>query len=287
MAETHENWIGRTTARGDTLTPRLVAEFRATLAGLVEDRPVPLGVFWALNPEIVAPELLGRDGHPRMGLYIPSLPLPRRMWAGGELHFAADISAGAMVTRETTVENVATKEGASGKLGFVTLRNRHIADGAVVVEERQNIVYRTDHVPGSAASVPPSAPDLGAPLAETAFTSTPTLLFRYSALTFNGHRIHYDAAYATGVEGYAGLVVHGPMQAIVLMNLAARVFGRTPSRFTYRGVAPHICGQPARAEAFPGEGGGLSLRMRIDGGPVTMTATAEGVPQPGTSSQRP
>jgi 3-methylfumaryl-CoA hydratase len=166
------------------------------------------------------------------------------------------------------------KDGASGQLGFVTLRNRMLADGAPVIEERQDIVYREDHKPGSVAPQPPPAPDLGPPVATVSFTSTPTLLFRYSALTFNGHRIHYDPAYATGTEGYAGLVVHGPMQAIILMNLAARVMGRTPASFAYRGVAPHICGQAARAEAHAGDDGALSLRIRTEGGPVTMTATA-------------
>ena len=274
MTDGYEDWIGRRTERSETLAPRLVAEFRATLDGLLADRPVPLGIFWATNPEIVPPALLGRDGHPRTGLFIPALPLARRMWAGGELRLLGDFATGQTVTRESTVEKIALKEGGSGKLGFVTLRNRFLADGRPAVEERQDIVYREEHRPGSGAAPPPAAPDIGPPAASAAFTSTPTLLFRYSALTFNGHRIHYDPDYARRVEGYAGLVVHGPLQAIILLNLAARVFGRAPSVFSYRGVAPHICGQAALAEAHAAEGGGLALRVRVDGGPVTMTATA-------------
>jgi 3-methylfumaryl-CoA hydratase len=274
MTTGFDDWIGRRFTRSEVLTPRLIAEFRATLAGLIEDRPVPLGIFWALNPEIAPPADLGRDGHPRTGLFIPALPLPRRMWAGGELRFKGAIAEGQTVTRDSTVESIALKDGASGKLGFVTLRNRMLADGDTVIEERQDIVYRPDHVPGAPPAAPPAAPDLGAPLDSVAFTSSPTLLFRYSALTFNGHRIHYDPEYARGTEGYAGLVVHGPMQAIILMNLAAKVLGQTPGVFAYRGVAPHICGQAALAEAHRGSDGGLALRIRIDGGPVTMTATA-------------
>jgi 3-methylfumaryl-CoA hydratase len=275
MADGQDDWIGRRSERSEMLSARLVSEFRATLSGLIVDLPVPIGVFWATNPEIVEPGQLGRDGHPRTGIFLPALPLPRRMWAGGELRFVGEFAEGQVITRESTVEKIAMKEGSSGRLGFVTLRNRFLADGTPVIEERQDIVYRDDHKPGTIAPVPPQAADLGEPVAVTEFTSTPTLLFRYSALTFNGHRIHYDPDYAKTVEGYDGLVVHGPMQAIILMNLAARVFGSVPSVFSYRGVSPHICGLPARAEAYPSDGETLSLRVRIADGPVTMTATAE------------
>jgi 3-methylfumaryl-CoA hydratase len=116
--------------------------------------------------------------------------------------------------------------------------------------------------------------ELGEARAVVEFTPDPVLLFRYSALTFNGHRIHYDQPYATEVEGYEGLVVHGPLQAILMLNLAARLSERVPSRFSYRGVSPLISGRPVRVEAYDGEGGSLLLRVRVQGGAVTMTAQA-------------
>jgi len=218
---------------------------------------------------------LGRDGHPQTGIVVPSLPLPRRMWAGGELIIHADLQPDQFVTRTNTVEKIVSKQGLSGSLGFLTLRNQYLVEGAVAIEERQDIVYREDPMPGSASAPAPVAPDLGEPCAVIELTPDPVLLFRYSALTFNGHRIHYDYPYATEVEGYDGLVVHGPLQAILMLNLAAKVLGRTPARFSYRGVSPLTCGKLVRVEAHDAESQNLSLRVRIQGGPVTMSALAE------------
>jgi 3-methylfumaryl-CoA hydratase len=267
-------WIGHRTERTETVTPRLIAEFAATLAGLVDARPVPLGLFWALCPDIVATEDLGRDGHPKTGADLPKLPLPRRMWAGGELRLLDEFKLGDAVTRVSVIEKIAAKEGASGPLGFVTLRNKYLVQGAVIVEERQDIAYREDVRPGAPTAAPPPAPELGIPRAFLALTPSSTLLFRYSALTFNSHRIHYDRPYATEVEGYEGLVMHGPLQAVLMLNLATRVFGKLPARFAYRGVSPLICGRPVRVEAHDRAAGALDLRVRVDGGPMTMSAQA-------------
>jgi 3-methylfumaryl-CoA hydratase len=167
---------------------------------------------------------------------------------------------------------VAFKEGRSGKLGFVTQRHIYTVSGEVRVSERQDIVYREDPKPGQARA-PERAEDWpGA----TAWHLTPdtALLFRFSALTFNGHRIHYDHPYATGVEGYDGLVVHGPMQAVWMMNLATHLMGRLPKRFSYRGLSPLICGIPVAIEARESDEG-LSLRVRREtDGAATMAATA-------------
>lgn len=271
----YADWIGRTSERQERITPRLISHFVATLDGLIAERPVPLGLFWALVPDALAKGQLGRDGHPRTGIFMPALPLPRRMWAGGELAIHADFEADQLVTRTSTVEKITFKQGAAGPLGFVTLRNRYLAVGTVVIEERQDIVYREDPKSRPASAPVPVAPDLGQPRAVIELTPDSVLLFRYSALTFNGHRIHYDHPYATEVEGYGGLVVHGPLQAILMLNLAAKVFGKTPMRFSYRGVSPLICGKPIRVEAFDAGDGGVSLRVRVDGGPVTMVAQAE------------
>jgi 3-methylfumaryl-CoA hydratase len=270
----YQDWIGRTIERQEQITPRLIAHFAATLDGLIVDRPVPLGLSWALAPDALAKDQLGRDGHPRTGIYLPPLPLSRRMWAGGELLLHAEFQPADLVRRTSTIEKITSKQGASGPLGFVTLRHRYHARGRLILEERQDIVYREDSKPGTTAATVAPPPDLGKPRAAIEVATDSTLLFRYSALTFNGHRIHYDERYAIEVEGYEGLVVHGPLQAILMLNLAAKVFDRTPARFSYRGMAPLMCGKPVRVEAFDGKDGSLSLQVRVQGGPVTMIAQA-------------
>jgi 3-methylfumaryl-CoA hydratase len=269
-----ESWIGRRITRTDTVSPRLIAQFRATLSGSLADAEVPLGLFWTLCPDAMPPEDLGRDAHPKPGLFLPRMPLPRRMWAGGEISFVRPLQEGDLVQRDTTILSVTHKTGTTGRLGFVSVGHDYVANGKVRLSERQDLVYRADPVPGALSVHYPAAPDSGPPLAELCLSPDPVLLFRYSALTFNGHRIHYDRPYATGVEGYDDLVVHGPMQATWMMNLAARVLGACPSRFTYRGVSPLTCGQPIRVEAYAAPDGGLALRVRREAGPVTMTGTA-------------
>jgi 3-methylfumaryl-CoA hydratase len=267
-------WIGRRISRVDTVSPRLIGQFRATLAASLAPAEVPLGLFWALCPDALPPEDLGRDGHPQPGLILPRLPLPRRMWAGGEIAFSGTFREGDEVQRDSTVEAITFKTGSTGPLGFVSVRHDYAVAGFCVVSERQDLVYREDPDPAAPETYYPSAPDLGPPLAEISLLPDPVLLFRYSAVTFNGHRIHYDRSYATGVEGYDDLVVHGPMQATWMLNLAARVLGASPSRFTYRGVSPLTCGQRAWVEAHQARDGGITLRVRREHGPVTMTGMA-------------
>lgn len=271
-AQTDGDWIGRRWSRSDTVSDRLIAGYRATFPGLLGPGAVPPGLHWALAPDLAGPEALGRDGHPRPGLFVPALPLPRRMWAGGEMTFHAPFNPGDIVDRETTVTDITFKQGSSGRLGFVTLRHQLAVAGGLRLEERQDIVYRDDPDPGAPAPQPPRA-DPWTPAQSWSVTPDPVLLFRYSALTFNGHRIHYDLPYATGVEGYAGLVVQGPMQALWMLNLATQMLGRLPARFRYRGVSPLICGQPVRIEAVD-QRGDIALRVRTGDGILTMQATA-------------
>lgn len=188
--------------------------------------------FWDARP----PEALGRDGHPKVGGLIPDMGLPRRMWAGGALEFHAPLRAGIVAEKVTRVENTARKEGRSGPLGFVTLRHEVFQDGALCVSERQDLVYREDPDPSAPGPVPPMARTDEAEAQEAGFDST--LLFRYSALTFNGHRIHYDLDYARDVEGYGGLVVHGPLLAQKLMLMAEAAGPVT--RFDFRASSPLI-----------------------------------------------
>ncbi|EPX82328.1 hypothetical protein [Salipiger mucosus] len=191
--------------------------------------------FWEPQP----PVALGRDGHPRVGGLVPDLGLPRRMWAGGDLSFHAPLLAGVPAEKRARCTSVTRKTGRSGPLAFVSLLHEIRQEGRLRVEERQDLVYREDPDPAAPAPVPPEARTDEAEAVEETFDST--LLFRYSALTFNGHRIHYDADYARTVEGYAGLVVHGPLLAQRLMLMAAGQGGL--ARFRFRATAPVISGE--------------------------------------------
>jgi 3-methylfumaryl-CoA hydratase len=266
-----EQWIGRTSSRSETISKRQVELFRTTFDGLLAPLDVPLGFHWTLVPDLSPAADLGRDGHPQTGLYWPALPLPRRMWAGGELEFVTPFAAEDAVTRESTIADISFKGGASGRLGFVTVNHVFSAGGAIRLRERQDVVYREDPKPGARSASP--AAEHWDIVKQRRLVTDSVLLFRYSALTFNGHRIHYDEPYARTVEGYAGLVVHGPMQALLMLNLAADILGHGPARFSYRGISPLIAGTAAVMEARR-SGDGLELRVRTDEGAVTMTARA-------------
>ncbi|MDU8927727.1 MaoC family dehydratase N-terminal domain-containing protein [Alisedimentitalea sp. MJ-SS2] len=190
--------------------------------------------FWEARP----PAELGRDGHPRTGLgLIPDMGLQRRMWAGGQLKFHAPLIAGQPAEKQSTITSVTRKAGRTGPLAFVTLRHDIRQDDQLCVTEYQDLVYREDPSPDQPQSTPPIAATDEETSRHQSFDST--LLFRYSALTFNGHRIHYDLDYATQVEGYAGLIVHGPLLAQFLMLMATDQLGPLES-FVFRATAPLI-----------------------------------------------
>ena len=255
-------WIGREETAGDVVTPGLVDRFRATLGRwLAPGDGVPNGLHWCLAPPAAARDALGPDGHPARGGFLPPVPLPNRMWAGGEVAFHRPLAAEGPVRRVSRIAGVERKDGRSGPLVFVVVEHRVEAGDGLSVEERQDIVYRPATARRSAPFDPPPAP-------EGAFVGDPVTLFRYSALTFNGHRIHYDHPYVTGEEGYPGLVVHGPLQATILMHRAAALAGTPAIRFRYRGLAPLIAGEPVRIE--DGEG---AVRLRKPDGTVTFEAS--------------
>ena len=187
--------------------------------------------FWSPEP----PSALGRDGHPKVGGLIPDMGLPRRMWAAGRLAFEVPLRAGLAAERRTVCEQNQRKEGRTGPLGFVTLRHEIWQEERLCLTEWQELVYREDPAPDAPKPVPPVARVDEEVAEEIGFDST--LLFRYSALTFNGHRIHYDLDYARDVEGYGGLVVHGPLLAQLLMLLARRELGPLAG-FSFRATAP-------------------------------------------------
>lgn len=187
--------------------------------------------FWTPQP----PSALGRDGHPKVGGLIPDMGLPRRMWAGGRLAFPAPLRAGIPARRVTVCEKADRKQGRTGPLAFVTLRHDIWQGETCCVSEWQDLVYRQDPDPDASSPVPPPARDDEDEAIDVTFDAT--LLFRYSALTFNGHRIHYDLPYARSVEGYAGLVVHGPLLAQHLMLMAKASLGPL-TEFSFRATAP-------------------------------------------------
>lgn len=239
-------WIGRSREASDLVTPRLLAEFRATFLPYlapITGGIAPPALHWCLAPETPSAESLGPDGHAAKGGFLPPVPLPRRMWAGGQIETLDALRDGDRITRTETVRDVAFKDGRSGRLCFVTVDHAVETDRGVALRERQDIVYREAANQQTGTQVEAERDDPAAYEAVWAVPATPTLLFRYSAMTFNGHRFHYDQPYATQVEGYADLVVHGPMQATLLMNLAATLLGQVPRLFTYRGLSPMIANQ--------------------------------------------
>ena len=265
-------WVGRQTLASEVITGRALNQFRSTFAGMLGPGEVPPGLHWCLMPDLAAQDQLGRDGHPRPGLLVPDLALPRRMWAGGEMEFGRALRPDEVVKRQTTIADIAEKVGSTGPLIFLTQNSVWSVGDETVITERRDFVYRDTPRPGAGAAPDPAADWKEGQVWQV--TPDPVLLFRYSAMTFNGHRIHYDQPYATAVEGYDGLVVHGPLQATWLLNLAASELGALPGRFRYRGVAPLICGQAARVEARR-SGAGLALRVRNPDGVVTMQAMAD------------
>ncbi|MGB2166283.1 MAG: FAS1-like dehydratase domain-containing protein [Candidatus Puniceispirillales bacterium] len=241
------HWIGRQTVRQDMISDRLIEQFRATFGHHIADQvAVPPGLFWCLSPDALTADRLGGDGHPKLGIYLPEIPYPRRMWAGGSLRFhgtpAEQFAPGQTITKQSTISNIVFKSGRSGDLCFVTVTHHYLADTRLILEEEQNIVYRAEITPVAAASETTSIPDT---LASWSVHPDPVMMFRYSALTFNGHRIHYDKPYSMGEEGHPGLVVHGPMQATWLLSLTTSYLGHLPSFMSYRGTAAYIEGMSA------------------------------------------
>ncbi len=234
-------WIGRTETRADHATSVPIAAMSALL-DRDDPEPGPGGAVpplwhWTYFLPLARQSGIGPDGHPKRGGFLPPVPLPRRMWAGGRLEFHEPLRIGDDITRTSRILDVNGKSGRSGTLVFVTVRHEYATARGRALSEEHDIVYREN--PRVDAPVPkPQA----APVDESfsrEIVPDPVLLFRYSALTFNGHRIHYDRPYVTGVEGYPGLIVHGPLIATLLVDLVRR---RLPQarirRFSFRALRP-------------------------------------------------
>ncbi len=259
----------RTQTQTDSIDPARIQALNVTL-GLRDAQPHPFAhyaFFWDPQPA----DALGGDGHPKLGGLIPDLGLPRRMWAGGRLRSAAPLRVGEPATKASVCLRAERKTGRSGDLGVVTLRHEISQAGYVVITDEQDLIYREAADPDAPAPAYQAAPTDETVSETRAFTTTQ--LFRYSALTFNGHRIHYDRDYARDVEGYPGLVVHGPLLAQYLMLMAERELGGL-ARFEFRATAPLFDFDSATFCAAPSDDG---LRMWVRGpdGRLCMTASAQ------------
>lgn len=246
-----EDWIGRSQSVEDVLEPARSNALSVALGGeggLKAGDVLPLLHHWLYFWDVKPPAGLGPDGHPAKGGFLPPVPLPRRMWAGGRLTFLSPLRLGDTVTKTSTILSVTEKSGKSGTLVFVTVQHELSAGGTLAIREEQDLVYREP----AAGSLPAPVP---APAPATRWSETldpnSVLLFRYSALTMNGHRIHYDRPYAIEEEAYPALVVHGPLQATLLIDLAARNLSAPITGFDFRGQQPafdgaplHVCGEP-------------------------------------------
>ena len=268
-------WNGRTEILNDIVTAAPVRMLRATLDLPADESLHALPPLWHwlyFLPSARQSEL-GPDGHPKRGGFLPPVPLPRRMWAGGQLAFFHPLRIGDAIERVSTIDDVTVKSGRSGELCFVRVRHEINSPRGLALREFHDIVYRPDPVPGAPAAAADPAPD--GPWSER-IGPDDVLLFRYSALTFNGHRIHYDRNYVTGVEGYPGLIVHGPLLATLLAGLGGRGFaGREPRSFSFRALKPvfdlhpfDICGKPDGSDA-------ADLWVRDFEGHRSMTARIE------------
>jgi 3-methylfumaryl-CoA hydratase len=267
-------WIGRSSEASDIVTAQLVKGLRATLFQEIGEPkpgdPAPWTVHWCLAQPVFPMSALSADGHPTRGGFLPPVPLPRRMWAGGELEFLDALRVGDETTRTSRISDVTMKTGSTGVLCFVSVEHLVTTPRGTAVRERQDIVYRDmSTAPASAKPAPP-------PVAKyrESHMADPVLLFRYSALTFNGHRIHYDRDYVTKVEGYPGLVFHGPLQAAFIVEFAAKLHGGTaPKKLSYRGLQPLFEGSEFSVNAND-TAAGMELWTANSAGQPTMKGTA-------------
>jgi 3-methylfumaryl-CoA hydratase len=269
------DWIGRETELECRLDPWRALALHATLdatdSAPSAGAPLRPGWHWCYFLDAVPSAELGADGHPRRGGFLPPVPLPRRMWAGSRIEFVAPLALGASARKVSKIVNVEEKSGRSGRLCFVNVEHRYYGDAGLAIREQQDIVYR-DPPSGETPPAPPAPTDA---TWRRRWSFDASRLFRYSALTFNSHRIHYDRPYVTSEEGYPGLVVHGPLLATLMLELTrAHQPQRGVRSFEFRAIAPvfdgesiEACGRPngAGAELWIADAdGGLHMRGRVE-----------------------
>ena len=275
-------WIGRRESLEDTIAVGPVKRLAATLdrddPPPVAGDPLPAPWHWLYFLPSSRESSLGFDGHDARGGFLPPTKLPRRMWAGGRFAFIQPLRIGEAARRDSEIASVTPKQGRHGPLVFVTVRHIVSGENGPAIEEEHDIVYRDAPQPGT------PAPEPIAPTREAvwrrAITPDPVLLFRFSALTFNAHRIHYDRPYVTGEEGYPGLLVHGPLLAVLLFDLLRREApDRVLAAFDYRAMAPVFDTAPFTVAGAPNDGGASVWIAGADGG-VAMAGEARFAERP-------
>jgi 3-methylfumaryl-CoA hydratase len=277
--------VGRRSAAEGEVTADGVEELLATFdhppRRPAAGEPIPPAWHWLYLRTVAPQHELGQDGHPRTGSFLPALPsLPRRMWGGSRLHFLRPIRVGDRLTAASEITACTMRQGRSGRFAVVTVRHEVSAGGALATIDEHDIVYREPAAPGAGAPPRADGADPDATAAEAAdferiVQPDPVMLFRFSAVTFNGHRIHYDHPYVTDVEGYPGLVVHGPMMALLMLDLLHR---RRPGidieRFEFRALSPVFVPQRIAVKAAAtADGGGFATWIESPGG-VAMRGVA-------------
>jgi len=283
MSNTHTDptaWIGRQEVLHDSIGATPVKALNATLDRAAMDvqtgTALPPLWHWLYFLPLHRQSEIGADGHAKRGGFLPPVSLPRRMWAGSQFEFRSPVRVGDAVERTSTIANVTEKEGRTGKLVFVKVRHELRCNGAAdpAIVEFHDIVYREAKQPGDVEPPPQAAPAGAAWQRE--IVPDDVLLFRYSALTFNGHRIHYDRQYVTEVEGYPGLIVHGPLIATLLMDLVRREMpGAEVTSFSFKAVRPTFDLHPFRVNGAPQlDGKTIKLWAQDHDGWLTMDAVA-------------
>ncbi|MGP6158646.1 MAG: MaoC family dehydratase N-terminal domain-containing protein [Vulcanimicrobiaceae bacterium] len=276
--EDYGAWVGRTERCSDEVTAWPLLAYAATL-----DRndpppapgdPLPPGAHWLYFLPTSRESELAPDGLPRRGGFLPPVTLPRRMWAGGRLFFHDMLLVGDRAERVSTIKDVSTRRGRTGQLCFVLVEHRISTTRGLAIREEHDIVFREAPARDAAPVAAPNAAP-GEPLWQRSVVADDVFLFRYSALTFNAHRIHYDRRYATETEGYPGLIVHGPLQATLLLDLLRRERPDVQLReFAFRALAPLFETDPFTLNGRPAPDGSAELWTAGPGGAPAMSACA-------------
>jgi 3-methylfumaryl-CoA hydratase len=245
MPDELQSFIGRSQTVADEITGpalRRIASLLDIDSSFPPGTPIPPHWYAMFFPEIAPQSQLGADGHPRRGDFLPPVPLPRRMFAGRRVRFLGPLHVGDSAEKTSTITAVTPKTGRSGRMVFVTILHRIAVDGRIAVEEEQDVVYRDHPAPGAPTPAPTPVPD-GATWSSTVLPDT-RMLFRYSAITWNTHRIHYDADYTRAEEGYPALVVNGGLTLLLLLEAAIAAAARPLAGLSVRNIAPLFAGSP-------------------------------------------
>lgn len=261
------SWVGRTRQTEDLIAPFQAAGMAATLdypAAPGDGEALPPAWHWIYFVDTPRESDLSADGHEKRGDFLPPIKLPRRMWAGNRLLFHQPLRLGERARRESEVVSIEEKDGRQGKLAFVTVHHRYSGENGLALEEWHDIVYRAP--PAGDAPPPRAQPAPMEALWRREWLPDEVMLFRYSAVTFNGHRIHYDHPYVTGEEGYEGLIVHGPLTATLLLDLIAREQpDATIKDVRFRALRPVFAGRKLTVEAASSDGGIEAWAVDADG----------------------